>query len=475
MSMQAESRRAVGRHAAHARRGLVLAMVLWVVMVMTAIVAVVAQTNRLNMKMAMGSLDQVRCRWACRAGTESAIGILNDDLRASDCLQDLWSNNDEDYNNVQLERCAYSVRVVDESSKLNVNTATKEQLMALPYMEENIADAILDWRDNDEEVRTEGAEAGYYENLPFPYTIRNGPFKTLRELLRVKGVTPDLLYGEDADLDGQLDFNEMDGALSPPMDNGDDYLDQGWIAYLTCYSYERNVDADGNNRININQANEQQLQSDLGLTAGQARWIVQNRGQGFRSIGDLVSSSGPQQGGGGPGRNQGNQNNPGNQNNQGNRGNRGNQNNQGNQGNQNNQAPAEPLDFQTFAQIADRVTISGEQKTPGKININTAPWEVLVVLFGGGDQAEQAAYGVVSERATLLYGFQSIADLVSVQSVGVDRFKRVADQITIRSDVFRIRCFATAAISGAKLQTECVVDRSATPCTILYSYQGANY
>ena len=450
-------------------------MVLWVVMVMTAIVAVVAQTNRLNMKMAMGSLDQVRCRWACRAGTESAIGILNDDLRASDCLQDLWSNNDEDYNNVQLERCAYSVRVVDESSKLNVNTATKEQLMALPYMEENIADAILDWRDNDEEVRTEGAEAGYYENLPFPYTIRNGPFKTLRELLRVKGVTPDLLYGEDADLDGQLDFNEMDGALSPPMDNGDDYLDQGWIAYLTCYSYERNVDADGNNRININQANEQQLQSDLGLTAGQARWIVQNRGQGFRSIGDLVSSSGPQQGGGGPGRNQGNQNNPGNQNNQGNRGNRGNQNNQGNQGNQNNQAPAEPLDFQTFAQIADRVTISGEQKTPGKININTAPWEVLVVLFGGGDQAEQAAYGVVSERATLLYGFQSIADLVSVQSVGVDRFKRVADQITIRSDVFRIRCFATAAISGAKLQTECVVDRSATPCTILYSYQGANY
>ena len=98
-----------------------------------------------------------------------------------------------------------------------------------------------------------------------------------------------------------------------------------------------------------------------------------------------------------------------------------------------------------------------------------------MVLFGGGEQAEQAAYGVVAERANLLYGFQSIADLASVQSVGLERFKRVADQITVRSDIFRIRCFATAAISGAKLQTECVVDRSATPCTILYSYQGANY
>jgi DNA uptake protein ComE-like DNA-binding protein len=288
-------------------------------------------------------------------------------------------------------------------------------------------------------------------------------------------VTPDLLYGEDANLNGQLDFNEMDGALSPPMDNGDDYLDQGWIAYLTCYSYERNVDADGNNRINVNQADEQQLQTDLGITAGQARWIVQNRGQGFKSIGDLISSNSPQQAPGSAGQNQGNQNNPANQNNQGNRSNGGNQNNQGNRGNQNNQGQAEPLDLQTYAQIVDRITISGDQRALGKININTAPWRVLVVVFGGGDQAEQAAYGVVSERETLMSGFQSIADLINVQSVGLDRFKTVADQITVRSDVFRIRCYAAAAISGAKLQTECVVDRSATPCTILYSYQGANY
>jgi len=447
----------VAAHAPGAGRGLVLVMVLWVVVVMTAIVAIVGQTNRLNMKMATGALDQVRCKWACRAGTESAIALLNDDLRDSDCLQDLWSDNDEDFNNVQLERCAYSVRVTDEAGKLNVNTATKEQLMALPYMEENIADSILDWRDTDEELRTEGAEAGYYENLPFPYTVRNGPFRTIRELLRVKGVTEDLLYGEDMNLNGRLDFNEMDGALSPPMDNGDDYLDRGWIGYLTCQSYERNVDADGNPRININQADERQLETDLGITSGQARWIAQNRGQGYRSIGDLVGSSSPQQTPSGPAQNQGDQNN------------------QGNQGNQDNQAAAEPLDFQTFARIADRITINGENRIPGRININTAPWEVLVVLFGGGDQAEQAAYAVVAERAGLLYGFQSIADLVSVQSVGLEKFKSVADQITIRSDVFTIRCFSAAAVSGATLQTECIVDRSEPPSKILYWYLGANY
>lgn len=462
-------------HRPGARRGLALALVLWVVIVMTTIIAVVGQTNRLNTKMATGAIDGVRCKWACRAGAESAIALLNDDPRDSDSLHDLWSDNDEDFNNVQLERCAYSVRVTDEAGKLNINAATKEQLMTLPYMEESIADAILDWRDSDEEVRPEGAEAGYYENLPFPYTIRNGPFKSVRELLQVKGVTESLLYGEDMNLNGRLDFNEMDGALSPPMDNGDNYLDRGWIGYLTCYSYDRNVDAMGSPRINVNQADENQLQTGLGLTAGQARWIVQNRGQGFKSIGDLLGSAGGPQTPAGQGQTPGNQNSPPNRNGRGNQGNRGERNNQGNQGNQNNQAPAEPLDFQTFARIADRITTAGENNKPGGININTAPWEVLVALFGGGDSAEQAAYAVIAERASLLYGFTSIADLVSIQSVGLERFKQVADQITIRSDVFTVRCYARAAVTGVTLQTECVVDRSQPPCKILYWYQGASY
>ena len=416
--------------------------VLWIVVVMTAIIAVMSQTSRLNMKMATAGADELRCKWACRAGTETAFGVLNEDFRDTDCLEDLWSDNDEDFNNIQLERCMYSVRVVDEAGKLNVNTATKGQLMALPYMEEYIADAILDWRDNDENPRGEGAEMGYYENLPYPYTIRNAGFRTIRELLRVKGVTEDLLYGEDTNLNGQLDYNEMDGELSPPADNGDDYLDEGWIAYLTCYSYERNVDAEGNKRVNINEADEQQLERQLSIKGSQARWIVQNRGQGYRSIGDLINTNSaeksPEDSGG--------------------------------NGNQ-----AEPIDLQTFGEIADKITISGEDKIPGKININTAPKEVLVALVGGSERDEQAAYSIIAERAGLLYGFESIGDVMNVESVGIEKFKQIADLITVRSDVFAVRCFATADVSGARLQTECVVDRAETPCTVLYWYQGANY
>jgi type II secretory pathway component PulK len=421
-----------------------LIAVLWILAMMTAIVAVVGQTSRLDMKMAMATTDEVRCKWACRAGLENAIGILNEDPKDSDCLSDLWSDNDEDFNDVVLERCRYTVRVYDEAGKLNINVATKDQLMTLPYMEQEIAEAIVDWRDSDDDPQATGAEAGYYENLPIPYKIRNGPLKTLRELLQVKGVTEENLFGEDANLNGLLDSNERDGDASGPPDNGDDRLDQGWIAYLTCHSYERNVDAEGSDRININQADQQQLQDKLGLKASQAKWIVDNRGGGFRSVADLINDQSPKtspESSGGSG---------------------------------GNADQAEPIDMQTFGQIADRITISGEKKLPGKININTAPVEVLMTLFGTDEQAEQIARSIVADRAGMPYGFTSVAELLNQPSMTVQRFKSIAELVTVRSDVFTIQCLATADVTGATFRTEGVVDRSASPCTILYWYQGAN-
>ena len=448
------------------KRGLALIAVLWIVIVMTAIVAVVSQTGRLNMKMSTAVTDEVRCKWACRAGTEIAIAVLNEDLKDSDCLSDLWSDDAEDFDDVKLERCTYSVCVTDEAGKLNVNTATKEQLMALPYMESQIADAILDWRDTDDNPAPEGAETGYYENLRYPYKIRNGPLRTIRELLRVKGVTEQQLYGNNTNLNGQLGYNER---------GDDEHLDQGWIAYLTCYSYENNVDAQGQSRVNINQANEQQLQSQLGIGSAQARWVVQNRGSGFKSIGDLINDNSPKDSGNSSNTNSSadSGNNSGNSGNSGNPSTSGNASNSGNSGNAN--GPAQPIDLQTFRQIADKITISGDSKILGKVNANTAPVEVLTALFGGDDSSRQLALSIVADRSGLPYGFQSVGELLSVQSMSMEKFKAVADRLTVRSNVFTIRCTATAAMSGAGMATECVVDRSATPCTILYSYQGADY
>jgi type II secretory pathway component PulK len=244
----------------------VLVTVLWVVVVLTIMAAVLGRKSRLDTKVCFARIEGLRCKWACRAGIETAIGVLNEDTRESDCLTDLWSDNDEDFNDILLERCSFTTRVIDEASKLNVNAATKGQLLELPS--------------------EGGVESGYYEELAFGYMARNGPFRTIRELLLVKDVTEELFYGEDTNFNNQLDYNERDGDKSPPVDDGDSELDLGWIAYLTCYSYDNNKDAGGNQRININKANQNELTRSLNIRSSQAKWIVDNRpNKGYQSIG----------------------------------------------------------------------------------------------------------------------------------------------------------------------------------------------
>jgi len=282
----------------------------------------------------------------------------------------------------------------------------------------------------------------------------------IRELLRVKGVTQELLYGEDTNFNDKLDFNEMDGDDSWPPDNSDKKLDKGWIAYLSCYSYDKNVDGYGSRRVNINSANERRLSRSLNISRGQAKWIVEKRGNdGFRSIGDLIGDNSP--------RDSSSNNSPRDSSSNNNNGER-------NPGNRD--VPAEPLDTEAFKRIADQITTRDEQQIPGRINVNTAPREVLIALLGDDASAESLADAIIAYRSGLALGMTSIADLLDVQSMKVEKFKKIADMITVRSDVFTVRCLAVAESRGVArttLRTEAVVDRSSTPGSILYWYQGA--
>jgi len=427
------------------KKGLVLVAVLWVVVVLMVIVVAVGQNSRVDTKVCVARTEELRCKWASRAGVETAVAVLNDDLRASDSLTDLWSENEEDFNDVGLEQCWFTVRVVDEAGKLNVNTATKEQLMGLEDMTEEIADAIIDWRDKDEMPGDGGVEGGYYLNLRYGYSIRNGPFKTTRELLLVKGVSREWLYGEDTNFNGRLDYNERDGDASPPADDGDEELDRGWIAYLTCYSYDKDEDASGNKRININEADEKKLQNSLKIKESYAKWIVENRKKNkYKSIADLINEKSPKK---------------------------------PKKGSKEDSDEAEALDLETFSQIADKITITDDEKIVGRININTAPRVVLAALLGGDEAAERLADGIIAYREGLIYGMESIAEVMNVKSMKISTFKKIANHVTTRSDVFTVRCFTVAdrgAVGGARLQTEAVVDRSSTPCKVLYWYQGVS-
>lgn len=173
------------------------------------------------------------------------------------------------YENNSITGVRYGLQ--DESSRININMLlqmktpdgkdkAKDILMALPSMTDEIADAILDWLDTDSNPRDNGAEAEYYASRTPPYTPRNGPLQSIEELLLVRGVTPQLLFGLDAAPMGLIDG--ADGNLQG-VDNSDGSMDHGWAAYLTLCSAESTSKPDGTKKINLNGDDLKKLYDDL--------------------------------------------------------------------------------------------------------------------------------------------------------------------------------------------------------------------
>ncbi len=469
-----------GKH----RKAVVLIGVMWAMIVLSVIVTIIARTSMLDSRISMSCTDRIRCKWAARAGMETAIAVLDEDETDSDSLYDIWSDNVEDLSDIELDMCSFSVEITDESSKLNINTITGKQLMYLPDMTEQIADAILDWRDRNDEPRTAGVESAYYSALPYPYLTRNGAFATIRELLLVKGVTEAMLYGKGDGAEYLSDYN------------------QGWINYLSCYSYDHNVDADGNRRVNINSASEKRLQNNLDIKASQAKWIVENRS--YKTIVDLMSktssksSSKKKTSSSSTSRttstsrptSSSTSNNTGN-NNRGNSGNnssgnnssgnnsRGNNNSSSssnnssrgnnNSGSGNNSSQSEQLDRDTFYEIVDKITTTNRGKIRGSVNINTAGVDVLTALLEG---KMEVAQDIITYRQGLDDGISSLAELQNVESITEDIAKKLVAYVTTRSSVYSVYITAEAETTGGRYSVEAVVDRSKSPAEILYWREG---
>jgi len=171
----------------------------------------------------------------------------------------------------------------DESSRLNVNflliadqqteDGGRQLLMGLPGMTEEIADAILDWLDEDDQVREFGAEIDYYSGLEPAYAPKNGPLESIEELLLVRGVTPELLLGVDANRNHLVDQSEQGRVISTEIDNADGAMDRGWAGYLTLWSMESNLQESGEAKIDINGDDLEQLHADLSAVLD-SEWVT---------------------------------------------------------------------------------------------------------------------------------------------------------------------------------------------------------
>jgi general secretion pathway protein K len=67
--------------------------------------------------------------------------------------------------------------------------AVFRRLLDVLGIDGTVADAVVDWLDNDDVPRVGGAESPYYSGLPYPYRAKNDLFDTVDEVRLVRGVT----------------------------------------------------------------------------------------------------------------------------------------------------------------------------------------------------------------------------------------------------------------------------------------------
>ncbi|MGE4490399.1 MAG: general secretion pathway protein GspK [Kiritimatiellales bacterium] len=210
------------------RSGSALLIVLGVIAILAVLVAGFGRGLKADLSATSGFYDEVRNTELARSALAAAeIELSNDGTMYADVLGNVYFvTEEEDYESeieekmlcrqgIQLGRGMFSYRIIMKPYALGINELSSgawERFFELACgMDEGdersaLVDAILDWRDADNNARDSGAEEDFYQELDPPRHCRNDDFETVEELLLVNGMTPDLLfgYGMSVAVDGGL-------------------------------------------------------------------------------------------------------------------------------------------------------------------------------------------------------------------------------------------------------------------------------
>ncbi|TXT35434.1 MAG: type II secretory pathway component PulK-like protein [Planctomycetota bacterium] len=222
------------------------------------------ESSKLNLNALVAQEKQQQSRSSTATGTSTSTGSSSTTGGSSTGSNS--SNSGSSQTSGSSGSGGSSATSGSSSSDTSSTTSTADpasRLLLIPGMTNDLADAILDFIDEDETSRTYGCESAYYSSLQPAYAAKNSPLESIDELLLVRGVTAQLLYGEDFNRNGMLDPNENDGDASWPTDDADGVLQLGWSAYLTVFGREKNTRWDGSTRININNNNLAELYDQL--------------------------------------------------------------------------------------------------------------------------------------------------------------------------------------------------------------------
>lgn len=338
-------------------------------------------------------------------------------------------------NPIDSESVRYGLE--DEAAKLNLNAADEETLAAFSPLPVELVDALLDWRDADEEARPLGAEQAYYDQLFYPYLARNGRLRTLEEALLIKGFTGPVVYGEDANLNGLLDPNEDDGDDTFPPDDRDGALTRGLYGLATVWSSEPNVGRDGRARIDLNSEPDRLAQEGLSEPFVDFLRVYRAEGGTLEHPADLLEMEYRVQ-------------------------------------REHREFPdlrrgdilAAEVQPEDLVILLDRTTATKEETLVGRVNVNTAPVPVLAALPG---MDERIARQIVDVRTGLDAEARStVAWLYTMGVMDAEAFRQAAPRLTARSFQYRVRSIGFGTRCGRYRIVEGVLDLAGRAPRLIY-------
>lgn len=205
------------------QRGVALLIVMLLIFAMAVIVTAFAYTMKVEGRLATRTQSESETEWMGRSGVEMAKWVLSlsrqiPGEQTYDGLNQFWAGGqgmtnvaDNPFEGVSLKDVplgdgTISIEIVDAERYLNINSiATRNpQLLELILQlcgagasdSVDVAAAIRDWIDpNDEAAMGGGAESDFYRMLNPPYVAKNGPIDDLSELLKIRGISPQLYWG----------------------------------------------------------------------------------------------------------------------------------------------------------------------------------------------------------------------------------------------------------------------------------------
>lgn len=212
--------------------GVVVILVLWILMILTALAISLGKNAHIEMSLTKNALGKLRSKYIARGGIMygfNQIALDSEDTASNqeDTLYYCGIRKDDKVDLKELFKdkrlgdgtftIAYKQKnsptekeetyygFSDEERRINLNGLTLQnvnifiELLKLLDVEEDtaktIAYSLLDWVDQDgnKSDHRYGAEDDYYKDLKDDYRCKNRPLDTMEELLLVRGVTPGIL------------------------------------------------------------------------------------------------------------------------------------------------------------------------------------------------------------------------------------------------------------------------------------------